>query len=244
MMRIKLTVAYDGTDFVGWQYQPNGVSVQQRLEEAIAQLTGSVHAVHSSGRTDAGVHARGMVCHLTTELMLPVKAWREGVNRFLPEAIAVRRAEVVEDDFHARFSAQGKFYRYTILRDSVRSPLERRISWQIKQPLDLAAMRKAAESFVGDHDFAAFRTSGCAAETTVRNMTSVSLVEDGDLLYIDVRGGGFLRNMVRMMVGTLVDIGRGKRPPEDIARMLSAPGSVPPALTAPAQGLCLMDVVY
>jgi len=244
MARIKLTVAYDGTDFVGWQYQPNGISVQQRLEEAIAQLTGSVHAVHSSGRTDAGVHARGMVCHLTTELDLPVKAWREGVNRFLPETIAVRQAERVAEDFHARFSAQGKFYRYTILRDGVRSPLDRLTSWQVKQSLDLAAMRKAAESFVGEHDFSAFRTTGCAAETTIRHIASVTLVEDGDLLYIDVRGGGFLRNMVRMMVGTLVDIGRGKRPPEDIAKMLAVPGSVASALTAPAHGLCLMDVAY
>lgn len=244
MARIKLTIEYDGTDYVGWQVQPNGVSIQQRIELAVEQLLGRFVRVHSSGRTDAGVHALGMVCHLDTERELPLSAWREGLNRFLPKAIAVRSAEVVSDDFHARFSAKGKRYRYTLLCDEIRSPLQRHTSWQIKQRLDLPAMKTAAQQFVGEHDFAAFRTTGCAAETTWRKIFSVDLLESGNLLYIDVCGSGFLKNMVRMMVGTLVEIGRGKRPVADVALLLSGVSANGPALTAPAQGLCLMEVWY
>ncbi len=244
MAKIKLTIEYDGTDYVGWQVQPNGVSVQQRVELALEQLLEQPVRVHSSGRTDAGVHAYGMVCHLTTERDLPLSAWREGLNRYLPESIAVRSAVVVDDDFHARFSAKGKRYRYSLLCAEVRSPLRRRTSWQIRQKLDVQAMKAAAELFVGEHEFAAFRTSGCAAETTQREIYSVELIEDGCLLHIDVSGSGFLKNMVRMMVGTLVEIGRGKRPVEDVAHLLTPGSEVGPALTAPAQGLCLMEVWY
>lgn len=244
MTRIKLIIAYDGTNYVGWQYQPNGVSVQQRLEQAIQQLTGIIHTVYSSGRTDSGVHARGMVCHLNTERDLPLSAWREGVNRFLPDDIAVRHVEKVDDQFHARFSARGKRYRYTILRDPVRSPLERKTSWQIKKPLDLETMQQVAQGFIGQHDFAAFRTSGCSADTTVREIFSIDFSEDDLLLHIDICGSGFLRNMIRMMVGTLVQIGRGKRPVSAIQVLLENADSVPSPLTAPAQGLCLMEVWF
>lgn len=244
MAKIKLTIEYDGTDYVGWQVQPNGVSIQQRVELALEQLLGEPVRVHSSGRTDAGVHARGMVCHLTTQRKLPLSAWREGLNRFLPETIVVRCAENVADDFHARFSAKGKRYRYALLCDEVRSPLQRYGCWQIRQSLDFLAMKLAAEQFVGEHDFAAFRTSGCGAETTRRQIFSVELIEVGNLLHIDVYGSGFLKNMVRMMVGTLVEIGRGKRPTDDVARLLNGDPDAGPALTAPAQGLCLLEVWY
>jgi len=243
-MRIKLIVAYDGTNYVGWQYQPNGISIQQRLEEALYQLTRVVHTVYSSGRTDAGVHARGMVCHLTTERDLPLSAWREGLNRFLPADIVVRKAEEVSEEFHARFSARGKRYRYTILRDSVRSPLERDISWQVKKPLDIEKMKQAADAFIGQHDFAAFRTSGCSADTTVREIFSIDFTVVDTLLHIDVCGSGFLRNMIRMMVGTLVEIGRDKRPVSTISALLDGIESETSPLTAPAQGLCLMEVWF
>ncbi len=244
MTRIKLVIAYDGTNYVGWQYQPNGISVQQRLEQALQQLTGIIHTVYSSGRTDSGVHARGMVCHLITERDLPLSAWREGVNRFLPEDIAVRHVEFVDDQFHARFSARGKHYRYTILRDQIRSPLESKTSWQVKKSLDLEKMQQAAQDFVGQHDFAAFRTSGCSAKTTIREIFSIDFTEEGSLLHIDICGSGFLRNMIRMMVGTLVQIGRGKRPVMVIQQLLKGSGSVATPLTAPAQGLCLMEVWF
>ncbi|MCK5912623.1 MAG: tRNA pseudouridine(38-40) synthase TruA [Desulfuromusa sp.] len=244
MTRIKLIVAYDGTNYVGWQYQPNGISIQQRLEQALQQLTGIIHTVYSSGRTDSGVHARGMACHLTTELDLPLSAWREGVNRFLPYDIAIRHVEIVDDQFHARFSARGKRYRYTILRDSVRSPLDCKTSWQVKKPLDLTAMQLAAQSFIGQHDFTAFRTSGCSADTTTREIFSINFIEEGSLLHVDVCGSGFLRNMIRMMVGLLVQIGRNKRPANVIEKLLGAAKPDPSALTAPAHGLCLVEVWY
>ena len=244
MPKIKLTVEYDGTDLVGWQLQSNGTSVQQLMELALKQLLDEDVRVHSSGRTDAGVHALGMVCHFTTARELPLSAWREGLNRFLPPAVAVRLAELVDADFHARYSAQGKHYRYSILRDPVRSPLERRSSWRVRQTLDLEQMRKAATFLVGRHNFAAFRTSGCSAETTERELHSIEMTEEGRLLHIDVCGRGFLRNMVRMLVGTLVDIGRGKRPVADIQILLTSPKNTKPAVTAPAHGLCLVKVWY
>ncbi len=244
MSRVVLTVAYDGSAYVGWQCQPNGVSVQQRLEEAITELSGDFHRVHSSGRTDAGVHARGMVCHFDTDSTLPVKAWRDGLNSRLPADIAVQHARVVSADFHARYSASGKLYRYQILAAAVRSPLDRCQSWHIKKTLDLEAMKSAAVFFVGEHDFSAFRTTGCAAKTTRRTIVKVDINYQQDLIVVDVEGTGFLKNMVRMMVGTLVDVGLHKRPPEDVAHLLHRPGDVKPALTAPAHGLCLVEVFY
>ena len=244
MAKIKLTIEYDGTAYVGWQLQPNGISIQQRLEEALEKLLGDFVRVYSSGRTDAGVHALGMVCHLETERDLPHSAWREGLNRFLPNDIVVRCAETVADDFHARFSASGKCYSYSILRSAVRSPLQRRTSWQVRQTLDLEKIQQAADLLIGEHDFAAFRTSGCAAETTRRQIFSVEVRESGNLLLIDVCGSGFLKNMVRMIVGTLIEIGSSKRPIEDVSALLLGHAGVAPALTAPPQGLCLVEVYY
>ncbi len=244
MPRIKLTIEYDGTNYVGWQMQPNGISIQHQVENAILRLSGSELRVHSSGRTDAGVHAGGMVCHFDIDRALPMSAWREGLNRFLPEDIVIRLAEEVAENFHARFSATGKWYRYTIFRSDVRSPLLSRNSWLVRQELDIDKMRQAASGLLGEHDFAAFRTSGCAAKTTCREIYSLDLLEEGPLLYVDVKGSGFLKNMVRMMVGTLVDVGRNKRPVADIQAMLATDIQALPAFTAPARGLCLMEVWY
>ena len=242
--KIKLTIAYDGSAYVGWQLQPNGVSIQQCVEQALLQLSGEQLRVHSSGRTDAGVHARGMVCHFMTDRVLPLTAWRDGLNRFLPEDIAVRAAEKVEADFHARYGAVGKHYRYTLLRDAVRSPLERRTSWRIKAPLDLDLMKQACETLVGVHDFAAFRSAGCSSSVTQKEIFDITLTEVDSLLYVDVYGSGFLRHMVRMMVGTLVDVGRGRRSLDALRLMLADPANALAAITAPPQGLCLMHVDY
>jgi tRNA pseudouridine38-40 synthase len=185
-----------------------------------------------------------MPAHFTTARPLPLRAFRDGLNRLLPGDVAVRAACEVPAAFHARFTAQGKWYRYTLLRAPVRSPLRARTAWQVRGELDLAAMRAAAALLIGEHDFAAFRASGCAARTTVRRLESVVLVEDGALLHVDVRGSGFLRNMVRMLVGTLVEVGRGKRTAHDIARLLANAEGVRCGPTAPPQGLCLMAVNY
>ncbi len=244
MKTIRLTLEYDGTDYVGWQIQANGPSVQEAVEAALALVLGERVRLISSGRTDAGVHARGLVVHFLTDRDLPLAAFREGVNRYLPRQIAVRAAAEVPPEFHARFSARGKWYRYAIYQDAVRSAWFDRTSWHLRAPLDIPAMTEAAALFVGRHDFAAFRSAGCDARTTVRKIFSVDLSREEELLLIDVKGEGFLRNMVRVMVGTLVEIGLGKRPVGDVARLLQEGRRESAGMTAPAQGLCLMEVWY
>jgi tRNA pseudouridine38-40 synthase len=244
MKTIFLTVEYDGTDFVGWQIQPNGRSVQEVLETVLARVLGSPVRIHSAGRTDAGVHARGMTAHFETAADLPLAAYREGVNRLLPPDVAVREAAEAPEGFHARFDARGKWYRYAIYLAPVRSPLLGRRAWHLRASLDLAAMDRAAQDFVGRHDFAAFRSAGCDARTTDREVYSVQMENQGELLLIDVRGSGFLRNMVRVMVGTLVEIGMGRRPHTDVAYLLCQGCRQKAGRTAPAQGLCLMEVWY
>lgn len=244
MRTILLILEYDGTEFAGWQLQPNGRSVQEVVEQALIELLGEPVRVHSAGRTDAGVHARAMPVHFTTQRTLPLRAFRDGLNRLLPNDVAVYEAYEMPEGFHARFKARQKWYRYTLDRRSIRSPLSGRRAWQVRGTLDLAAMREAAKLLVGEHDFSAFRASGCAAKSTVRQLNAVDLIEEGTLLHIDVRGSGFLRNMVRMLVGTLVDVGRGKRPAADVTRLLAGEPGLRSGPTAPAHGLCLMTVDY
>ena len=243
MRKICLTIEYDGTDFVGWQLQPNGLSVQEVVEAALADLIGHPVRLYSASRTDAGVHARGMVAHFVTKTDLPLTAYREGVNKRLPPSVAIVEARLVDDKFNARYDPVGKWYRYTIVPGAIRSPLSRNHAWFYRYELDLDVMRQAAADFVGRHDFRAFRTSGCSAKTTIREVTSVEISMRDEFVIVDVRGTGFLRNMVRMMVGTLAEIGRGKRPISDIAELLAGRGSRA-STTAPAHGLCLMLIEY
>lgn len=239
-----MTIAYDGTNYSGWQVQPNGLAVQQVVEEAFEQLLKEPVQVRSSGRTDAGVHARAMAASFSTSRDLPLRAFVEGANRFLPADIAIQSARIVPDGFKPITMAHAKRYRYTIINSSVRSPLDRLYSWQVREPLDLAAMNEAAGRFVGSHDFAAFRASNCVARTTVRRIDSVQITREGARITIDVTGGGFLKNMVRVMVGTLVDIGKGRFAPSDIDRLLQGGTRKEAGSTAPACGLCLMEVMY
>lgn len=242
---ICLIVEYDGTRFSGWQLQLNGLSVQEVMEEALARLLEEPVRVNSSGRTDAGVHARGMAVQFRSPRRLPLRAYRQGLNGLLPTDVAVREVREVPQEFHVRYDAKGKWYRYTLYLDPLRSPLAARSSWQIRSSLDLEAMAAAAAQYIGCHDFAAFRTSGCAARTTEREIFSVALSREERFLHIDVRGSGFLRNMVRVMVGTLVEIGLGKKNPQAVAAFLRGETAVcRPGPTAPPQGLCLMEVWY
>jgi tRNA pseudouridine38-40 synthase len=244
MRNIKLIIEYEGTAYCGWQVQPNGLTVQEVMEGALLRMLGEPAKLRSSGRTDAGVHARGMVACFNTEKNLPLRAFREGLNTMLPQDIAVREVCEVPLSFNPRADAQAKHYRYTLLLDKHRSPLARHIAWRLGGALDLDAMRAACALFVGEHDFAAFRASNCAAKTTVRKINSLDLVQDGPWLHIDVNGTGFLKNMVRVMAGTIVEVGQGRREARDVARLLLEGDRQVSGMTAPPHGLCLMEVFY
>jgi len=245
MPSIRLIIEYDGTNYCGWQLQPNGVTIQEVLEGGLRKLLGDPVRLRSSGRTDAGVHARGMVAVFSTERTLPLAAYSHGLNNLIPPDIAIRSAEEVPPEFNPRADAVGKLYRYTILNAPTRSPLNRLTSWLIKERLDLAAMREAAHSFIGEHDFRAFQAANCAAKSTIRTITGLEITADQEgFITFDICGTGFLRNMVRIMVGTLVAVGRGKLEPGIVGRLLAEGDRTMAGATAPPQGLCLMEVYY
>ncbi len=244
MRTILLTVEYDGTAYSGWQVQPNGIGIQQLLEEALARMLGEPVRVTSSGRTDAGVHAAGMAACFRTEKGLPLRAFSDGLNTLLPPDIAVRDAVEAPPGFNPRRDAVSKHYRYTILNAPRRSPLLRTRVWHVREPLDLDAMRQAASLLAGEHDFAAFRAANCGAKTTRRRLFSLDVRREGELVVIDVRGSGFLKNMVRIIAGTLVAVGQGRRSANDIPNLLASGNRADAGTTAPPQGLCLMEVVY
>ena len=245
MRHIRLVVEYDGTTLSGWQRQANAPTVQQHLEEALATLLTHEVSVSGASRTDAGVHARGQVATFHTERAIPLHGIRRGLNSLLPETIAIREATEVGDEFHPRFSATGKHYRYTIYRGADRSPRLRDRAWHHPTSLDVVAMRSSAAALVGEHDFAAFRAAGCAARTTVRRIEAIELAELAEgLLTIDVRGTAFLRNMVRILVGTLVEVGNGSWPVTQVAEILAGRDRTKAGPTAPAHGLELVEVEY
>jgi len=242
---IRLVVEYDGTALCGWQRQDNGPTVQGHLEDALAKLLTHEAAVTGASRTDAGVHARGQVASFRTERAIPLHGIRRGLNSLLPPAIAVREAAEVPDDFHARFSATGKHYRYSILVRADRAPRWRERAWHHPEPLAIEPMREAAAALLGEHDFAAFRAAGCTATTTTRRIDAIDFsFTEPELLAIDVRGNAFLRNMVRIVVGTLAEVGAGRRPVAQVAEILASRDRTRAGITAPAHGLELIEVRY
>ena len=244
MRHIRLVVEYDGTTLCGWQRQTNGPTVQGHIEDALAKLLAHPVSIRGASRTDAGVHARGQVASFRTERTIPLHGIRRGLNSMLPDAIAIREATEVDGDFHPRFSATGKHYRYTILASRDRSPLRAR-AWHHGEPLDLDAMRVAASALCGEHDFNAFRAAGCAARTTIRRIYSIDVTPaTDDLVAVDVRGNAFLRNMVRIMVGTLVEVGSGARLASQVTEIIMSRDRVKAGSTAPAHGLELVEVHY
>ena len=243
MRTLKLTLEYDGTDFVGWQVQPNGRTVQEVIEQALETLLKEKTRVTGAGRTDAGVHAAGQVCTLRTERTAPLKAFVLGLNSLLSPDVAVLTAEEMPEDFHARHSASGKRYQYRISNRPTRSPLLRRTHWEIYRPLDVAAMREAAKHFLGEHDFAAFRAADCPAKTTRRVMRRFDVDGEHDLV-ITVEATAFLKQMVRNLVGTLVEVGLRKREPASIGQLLAEGDRTKAGPTAPPQGLTMAKVFY
>ena len=244
MRTLKITLAYDGTRFVGWQRQAEGESIQGLLEDALARFEGAPVTAHGAGRTDAGVHALRQVASARVTFTHDARTLTRAVNAHLPPEIRVVSVEDVEQSFHARFSARAKTYRYQIRNAAVADPFDRAFVWHLAEPLAQGAMAEAAAMLVGTHDFAAFRSAGSEVSSSVRTIWRSEWRSNGDLLTYEVSGDGFLRHMVRALVGTLVEIGRGWRQPADIAALLSGASRADAGPTAPPQGLFLVSVDY
>ena len=246
--KFKLIVAYDGTGYEGWQVQKIGTGVQEKLEAALAQLFPSKPRTHSSSRTDTGVHALGMVVHFEVpvhEARMPARKLALALNAWLPEDVRVMAASRATKDFHARFQAQGKQYRYFIWNHPAMNPLIRATAWHVPKKLNLAAMRAAATQFVGKHDFQSFAANpGYAKETTVRTLRRCDVRRSGALLTVVIEGDGFLYKMCRGIAGTLVQVGLGKFPADGIRTMLAHRDRRVAGMTAPAHGLVLWKVFY
>lgn len=242
---IRLLLEYDGTRYHGWQRQADVLTIQEVLETAVARLTQTPVALIGSGRTDAGVHARGQVANFRTTSAIPLRAFHQGLNSLLPRDIAVLSAAEAPPEFHARKSARAKTYEYRILTRPNRSPLNHHYTWWIALPLDLTAMAGAAAFLPGEHDFTAFRASGSDNINPVRRVLAASWREEpGGWLTFTITATGFLRGMVRSMVGTMVEVGRGKAPPTILAELLTSGARHLAGPTAPPQGLYLVEVFY
>ncbi len=243
--RYKLTIEYDGSPFCGWQRQTNGASVQKALEDAIAAFSGERVVVHGAGRTDTGVHATGQVAHLDLSRDWPEATVREAINaQIAPAPVAVLGAERVDDDFHARFSAGERRYLYRLLdRRSPPALLKGRVWWR-REPLDVAATAEAARALVGRHDFTTFRDAHCQATSPVKTLDVATVERVGEEVWFRFAARSFLHRQVRSMVGTLVEVGQGRRPVADVARLLEAGDRAQCGVVAPPEGLYLTDVGY
>lgn len=244
MRRLRLTIAYEGGNYVGWQRQKTGPSVQAAIEDALFAMTQEKQPLRGASRTDAGVHAEGQVAHFDTEKTIATYGFFRGLNTMLPPDIRIMDVCEVPPTFDSRLSNIGKLYRYRLYRERVALPGDARIAWLLNHRIDLQAMRLAARHFAGTHDFAAFRAADCERLTTVRVVRRVDVVGHGKRIAIDVEGEGFLKNMVRIMVGSLVDVGLGKATPEHIAHLLQTGDRTQAGPTAPAHGLTLVKVLY
>jgi tRNA pseudouridine38-40 synthase len=243
-MRIALGVEYDGSRFCGWQTQPQGCAVQDALERALTEVASAPVTTVCAGRTDAGVHALGQVVHFDTGAERPDAAWVRGVNALLPPACAVNWSRPVAQDFHARYSALARHYRYLLLNHPVRPAADQeRVGW-FHLPLDLEKMQRAARLLIGEHDFSAFRSSECQARTPVRMLTRLDVERRGDHLVIDFSANAFLHHMVRNIVGCLIYVGKGKYPPEWLGEVLAGRDRKRAAPTFGAAGLYLSRVIY
>ncbi|HTP37982.1 MAG TPA: tRNA pseudouridine(38-40) synthase TruA [Steroidobacteraceae bacterium] len=244
MARIAAGVEYHGAAYCGWQSQPAAPSVQARVEQALSRVADSPVAVVCAGRTDAGVHALSQVIHFDTEARRAERAWVLGANSHLPPDISLRWARPVPQDFHARFSATARAYRYLILNRGVRPAVGGGLALCVYQRLDAGAMQAAAELLVGEHDFSAFRAAECQARSPVRRIRSLSVRRDGELLVVDVTANAFLHHMVRNIVGLLLVVGKGEAPPSRAAEQLQSRNRASGEATAAAHGLYLSRVEY
>ena len=244
MRTLKITLSYDGTRFVGWQRQAEGESIQGLLENALARFEGGPVTAHGAGRTDAGVHALAQVASAHVTFSHDPATLTRALNVHLPGEIRVVSVEDAADAFHARFSASGKSYRYRVRNTPVADPFDRAYSWHLHEPLSIDSMNRAAARLVGTHDFSAFRSVGGEPSTPVRTVTRSAWQHGSGLLTYEISGDGFLRHMVRAIVGTLVEIGRGWRQPDEISALLAGGSRADAGATAPPHGLFLVSVDY
>ncbi|MGF2614181.1 tRNA pseudouridine(38-40) synthase TruA [Rossellomorea vietnamensis] len=245
MKRIKCTVAYDGSPFAGYQIQPGKRTVQLEIEKALSGIhKGEKLKITASGRTDAGVHAKGQVFHFDTKLSIPENKWPTVLNSMLPPEIVITSAETVPKDFHARFSAVKKEYRYSVYRSKTADPFKRHFSLHYPFPLNIEEMRKAAEHLIGQHDFTSFCSAKTEVEDKVRTIHTIEIEEREEEITFSYTGNGFLYNMVRILSGTLLEVGRGKYSAEETAAMLEARDRSAAGKTAAPQGLYLWKVYY
>jgi len=243
-LNIKLTIEYDGTNYHGWQIQPNGVTIQEVLEQALEKILGVKIRLNGSGRTDAGVHALGQVANFIYADSIDLERLQRGLNALTPPDIVIKQAERVPDSFDARRDGRSRLYMYRIWNRSFPSAFHRRFSWHVRAPLDLAAMQEAIRALEGEHDFSSFRASGCEAAHPVRRVYRNSLTRRGDLVVYTIEATAYLRHMVRNIAGTLVEVGCGERSPASFAKLLELRDRTLAGPTAPAHGLFLVEVKY
>lgn len=244
MRNIKLTIEYDGKDFKGWQKQPNKLNIQGEIEKAIENITGEKVELIASGRTDAGVHALGQVANFKTNSTMPIEKIPLAINSQVKNSIRVQNAEEVDENFHSRFNCKKKTYRYVIDNSKYGSAIYRNISYHMPIKLNVEDMKKAIKYFEGEHDFKAFKSSGTSSKSSVRTIYRAEIITEGDNIAIDLTGNGFLYNMVRIIAGTLVDVGLGKIKPDDIPEIIASKDRTKAGKTLPPHGLMLLNVVY
>lgn len=245
MFRYKITIEYDGKPYVGWQIQDNGLSVQEVLSTAVKNLTGEEFVPKGSGRTDAGVHALGQVAHIDLSKEWNLSKIRDGLNYHLrPAPIAITKAELVDEEFDARFSALRRHYRYIIVNRRARLTIDRAYAWQVPRPLDHELMNEAAQSFVGHHDFTTFRSTHCQAKSPLKTIDTVSVLRDGEKVIVECSARSFMHNQVRSMVGSLAEVGMGKWPVSGIQSAIDAKDRAACGPVAPAHGLYFLKVEY
>ena len=244
MRKIKLVIEYDGYKYHGWQVQPNGLTIQEVLESKLQKIVKKKTVVHGAGRTDAKVHAEGQTAHFLTSSRMTDEEFQKALNSVLPKDIVIKEVEEVDSSFHAQKSALRRIYRYTILNRDHPSALERRYSWFQPHPLDLTAMRRARKYLLGKHDFSAFRASGCEAKSPVRELYRIDIKKKGNFIQLIFEGNGFVKYMVRNVVGTIVQVGKGYMAASQVGEILALRNRRKAGPTAPAYGLCLVKVIY
>ena len=244
MRNIKLTIEYDGKEFNGWQKQPNKLNIQGTIEQAIKLITGEEVELNASGRTDAGVHALGQVANFKTNSQIPIEKFAIAINSKLKRSIVIKKAEEVEERFHSRLSCKKKTYRYVINNSEEGTAIYRNLETHIPQKLDIDRMQKAIKYFEGEHDFKAFKASGTSSKSSVRTIYEAQIYKQNEKIFIELTGNGFLYNMVRIIAGTLVDVGLGKIEPDAILEIIKEGKRENAGKTLPPNGLYLLQVMY